>query len=74
MKTLCVMPLLLSLSSCDTMRTDQDFPKDKYNCEQVTRDSSPYANTTGAAAGDTWATCMKSLGWLSMTGFELKKN
>jgi hypothetical protein len=63
MKKLYVVMLCLSLSSCDTMHSDQDFAKDEYNCGEVTRDSSPYANTTGGAAYDTWATCMKSRGW-----------
>ncbi len=63
MKNLYVMMLFLGLSSCDTMHSDQEFAKDKYNCEEVTRESSPYANTTGGAANDTWSTCMKSRGW-----------
>jgi hypothetical protein len=66
MKNLNLMMLLFSLSGCTLTSSSDSFAKDKDACEQASRGSSPYANSTDGTANDQWSTCMKDHGWRSV--------
>jgi hypothetical protein len=63
MQSLRLMMLLVLLSSCTWTSPFDSFSKDKEDCEQKSRGSSPFANTTSAAADDQFAACMNDRGW-----------